>query len=490
MTTLLLMGASTTLVGCLPTHDQAGAAAPALLAALRICMGLSLGAEYTTAVVYAHEAARYRKGKAAGSAAVAAACALGSLGGLVVVMIVQAAAGAERMAAWGWRVPFLAALPIVAVALFLRLRMRESDVFVAAREARLLLQEGRGGAGGELSPAAGGVKAGTPKGADGGGPAAAGGAGPARKARRGAGPRCGPLAGAPLAQLLRRRWLAWCMDVAFVTWLASLLYVVYAWLPAALRSTGVMTPMLSYGMVMVSLAAEFGCILLGGWVAPRTRALALAAAGAPLASALCVGGAAAAGARSAGGAWAVQNAALGAGGLLLGVHAAAFVYIYPPEMRSTGGRARARSAVGLCSGAGGAAGAGAVAALPHAGARGGAHGGPCDRHCRRRPFAPLLCPPPLPLPLPPGFSLAYNTGCALGGASPAVVTALQMAAPHARLAGLIPGLWLLILSAPAAAAALALLALAPQADTCGRGEEEAGGGAPRGAAAAGAAALV
>jgi MFS family permease len=50
VTTLMLMGTATTLIGCLPTYQHIGPAAPALLAILRVCMGLSLGAEYTTAV--------------------------------------------------------------------------------------------------------------------------------------------------------------------------------------------------------------------------------------------------------------------------------------------------------------------------------------------------------------------------------------------------------------------------------------------------------
>jgi MFS family permease len=87
--TILLMGISTTLIGCLPTYNHIGPAAPALLAVLRICMGLAVGAEYTTAIVYVHEAGR-RSQKAIHSVLIAASCALGGIVGMSVVMIVNA----------------------------------------------------------------------------------------------------------------------------------------------------------------------------------------------------------------------------------------------------------------------------------------------------------------------------------------------------------------------------------------------------------------
>jgi hypothetical protein len=77
-------------------------------------------------------------------------------------------------------------------------------------------------------------------------------------------------------------------------------------------------------------------------------------------------------------------------------------------------------------------------------------------------------------PPPPGFSLAYNAGTALGGSAPAIVSAISLALQdRAPLASrLAPAVWLCGLSVPAAGAALALLRLAPRVNRCGRAVPE------------------
>ena len=134
VTTLLMIGAGTTLIGALPTYAAAGSWAPILLVALRVVQGLGAGAEYGGAVILLVEyAPAHQRGFWGGFAPMGV-----SIGNLL-------AAGAFALAtmlphdqflAWGWRVPFLASAILIAVGVYVRFRVLETPVFREAVERR------------------------------------------------------------------------------------------------------------------------------------------------------------------------------------------------------------------------------------------------------------------------------------------------------------------------------------------------------------------
>ncbi|MFF4053522.1 MFS transporter [Streptomyces chartreusis] len=130
--TLIGMAVVSTLIGLLPTTETIGIAAPILLVVLRMLQGLAAGGEYGTAIIYAAEfAPAHRKGE------MASRVQMGSLAGLLigafVVVGLNLSLSATAMQSWGWRVPFLLALPLGAIGLYLRSRLGETPEFVAVR---------------------------------------------------------------------------------------------------------------------------------------------------------------------------------------------------------------------------------------------------------------------------------------------------------------------------------------------------------------------
>ncbi|KQV16787.1 MULTISPECIES: MFS transporter [unclassified Kitasatospora] len=135
---LLLMGGSTTLIGCLPTYHQAGVAAPLMLTGLRLVQGFALGGEWGGAVllVSEHGDAKRRGFWASWPQGGAPAGNLLAAGVLSLMTAVQSDAD---FIAWGWRVPFLLSALLVMVGLWIRLAVDESPLFkqaLAASEAR------------------------------------------------------------------------------------------------------------------------------------------------------------------------------------------------------------------------------------------------------------------------------------------------------------------------------------------------------------------
>ncbi|WP_457033873.1 MFS transporter [Kitasatospora sp. P5_F3] len=135
---LLLMGGSTTLIGCLPTYHQAGVAAPLMLTGLRLVQGFALGGEWGGAVllVSEHGDAKRRGFWASWPQGGAPAGNLLAAGVLSLMTAVQSDAD---FVAWGWRVPFLLSALLVMVGLWIRLSVDESPLFkqaLAASEAR------------------------------------------------------------------------------------------------------------------------------------------------------------------------------------------------------------------------------------------------------------------------------------------------------------------------------------------------------------------
>lgn len=126
--TLVMMGGATALVGFLPTYATIGIAAPIALLVIRVAQGLALGGEYGGAAVYvAEHVPDGRRGFYTSFIQITAT--LGLFVSLAVVLIVQNAVSEEAFRAWGWRVPFLISIALVAVSLYIRLRMQESPIF-------------------------------------------------------------------------------------------------------------------------------------------------------------------------------------------------------------------------------------------------------------------------------------------------------------------------------------------------------------------------
>ena len=128
LVTLLIMGGATALIGILPTYASIGLAAPALLLVIRILQGLALGGEYGGAAVYvAEHVPDGQRGFYTSFIQITAT--LGLFLSLAVILIVQNMMSDADFRAWGWRVPFLISIALVAVSLYIRLRMKESPIF-------------------------------------------------------------------------------------------------------------------------------------------------------------------------------------------------------------------------------------------------------------------------------------------------------------------------------------------------------------------------
>ncbi|AAS05775.1 hypothetical protein MAP_3227c [Mycobacterium avium subsp. paratuberculosis K-10] len=125
---LLVMGLVTTAIGALPTYAEAGLAAPALLASLRVVQGLAVGAEWGGAAVLSVEHAPPGRRGLFGSFTQ-----LGSPAGMLlatsVFFGVRKATGPAAFLGFGWRIPFLLSIFLVAVGLFVRLRLTDAEVF-------------------------------------------------------------------------------------------------------------------------------------------------------------------------------------------------------------------------------------------------------------------------------------------------------------------------------------------------------------------------
>lgn len=127
--TLAIMGLATFAIGCLPTYAYAGPVAPMALLTLRIVQGIALGGEYGSAVVYVMEHAPAGR-KGAYTSMLQSTASLGLLLALGIVAVLRASLDAASFDAWGWRVPFVVSAPIVLVATWIRLGMRETSVFL------------------------------------------------------------------------------------------------------------------------------------------------------------------------------------------------------------------------------------------------------------------------------------------------------------------------------------------------------------------------
>ena len=128
LVTMLLMGLSTFAVGLLPGYDQIGVAAPVLLIIMRLIQGLALGGEYGGAATYVAEHAPPGK-RGLYTSWIQTTATLGLFLSLIVILVVRTLLGEEVFKAWAWRIPFLVSALLLAVSLWIRLKLNESPVF-------------------------------------------------------------------------------------------------------------------------------------------------------------------------------------------------------------------------------------------------------------------------------------------------------------------------------------------------------------------------
>ena len=128
LVTILIMGLSTFIVGILPTYASIGVAAPVILIALRLLQGLALGGEYGGAATYVAEHAPHGK-RGAYTAWIQTTATLGLFLSLMVILGTRTALGEEAFADWGWRIPFIVSILLLAISVWIRLSMNESPAF-------------------------------------------------------------------------------------------------------------------------------------------------------------------------------------------------------------------------------------------------------------------------------------------------------------------------------------------------------------------------
>lgn len=131
--TIVMMGVSTALIGALPTYQQVGFLAPLLLVLIRTFQGMISGGEYVGAVAFIMEWAKPNQ-RAYYTSYASNSCFLGILGGAGVAALVSTAFEQPTLESWGWRIPFLAVLPLSLLGLWLRSRIEETPEFMRETE--------------------------------------------------------------------------------------------------------------------------------------------------------------------------------------------------------------------------------------------------------------------------------------------------------------------------------------------------------------------
>ncbi|PZU83420.1 MAG: MFS transporter [Shinella sp.] len=133
LVTILIMGASTFLVGLLPGSATIGIAAPIILIVLRMLQGLALGGEYGGAATYVAEHAPHGR-RGFYTSWIQTTATLGLFLSLLIILGIQTAMGREAFAEWGWRIPFLLSALLLGVSVWIRLKMNESPAFKKMKE--------------------------------------------------------------------------------------------------------------------------------------------------------------------------------------------------------------------------------------------------------------------------------------------------------------------------------------------------------------------
>ena len=128
LVTILIMGLSTFIVGILPTYASIGVAAPIILIVLRLLQGLALGGEYGGAATYVAEHAPHGR-RGAYTSWIQTTATLGLFLSLMVILGSRTVLGEEAFADWGWRIPFIVSILLLAISVWIRLSMNESPAF-------------------------------------------------------------------------------------------------------------------------------------------------------------------------------------------------------------------------------------------------------------------------------------------------------------------------------------------------------------------------
>jgi metabolite-proton symporter len=126
---LVLMGAATTLIGCLPTYAAIGATAPILLIVLRFAQGVAIGGQWGGAVLIATEnAPAHRRGFYGSFAQIGAP--VGVILANLAFLVISATTTPDAFMQWGWRVPFLLSVVLIALALFVQIKLEDTVEFL------------------------------------------------------------------------------------------------------------------------------------------------------------------------------------------------------------------------------------------------------------------------------------------------------------------------------------------------------------------------
>ena len=139
VTALMMMGVATTLIGCLPPYATIGAWAPVLLVLLRFTQGLAVGGQWGGAMLLATENAPSNKRGFYGAFAQAGAP-VGLILANLSFLIVTASVSQEAFMEWGWRIPFIASIALIALSLYVQLRLEDTPAF---RELQALREAAR-----------------------------------------------------------------------------------------------------------------------------------------------------------------------------------------------------------------------------------------------------------------------------------------------------------------------------------------------------------
>ncbi len=134
LVTVTLMGGATFAIGLLPTYAQVGIASPIILILMRVIQGFALGGEYGGAVIYVAEHSPTRR-RGWNTSWVQTSAAFGLFGALGVIWLSRRILGEAAFAAWGWRIPFLVSMGLLAISVWMRLKLHESPAFTRIKEA-------------------------------------------------------------------------------------------------------------------------------------------------------------------------------------------------------------------------------------------------------------------------------------------------------------------------------------------------------------------
>jgi MFS family permease len=131
--TILIMGTSTFVVGLLPNYTAIGIAAPIILISLRMLQGLALGGEYGGAATYVAEHSPDGK-RGLYTSFIQTTATIGLMLALLVILGTRTAVGEEAFAEWGWRVPYLLSIILLAVSVWIRMQLSESPAFTKLKD--------------------------------------------------------------------------------------------------------------------------------------------------------------------------------------------------------------------------------------------------------------------------------------------------------------------------------------------------------------------